>query len=442
MRSEKVYFKIKNLAFLGALNWCIICCASALSSCLSLDDVLTRSRSSCVVALVTKNCIADQDVDNYGYVQLRNLFQHKNLGIVVDFVHIDSKWPNGEPLRKGNVEVGNIVLFRKVKKDRTCLLPSTREQSIVPVILNGINDLATLVDFVNDGCETYFSTSGGPSVEGLHRNEILKTLFHVKNISNIQSRKVFPTQSPQFCEVKDQSCSDTNHMLHSNPSKIPECEKIDLPSKNSFFHNYVKTSKPVIFKNVLRNWPAFSKWTNSYLREKYGKNNIHIKLTPLGEYEGVEPRNMWENHEKFKIPQSVLNQLAFPDLVVVRPATKNLNFSSFMDIVEKVSNGSIKDMSAYLEYSSIPDHLPELEDDIQEDLFFQGLLKRDHLNIWLSDGRTLGKLHFDQYDNLLCQVNFPFKYLYSIYTIFLTQKHEMKKALISFFIIIFLFQES
>lgn len=159
MRSEKVYFKIKNLAFLGALNWCIICCASALSSCLSLDDVLTRSRSSCVVALVTKNCIADQDVDNYGYVQLRNLFQHKNLGIVVDFVHIDSKWPNGEPLRKGNVEVGNIVLFRKVKKDRTCLVPSTLKQSIAPVILNGINDLATLFDFVNDGCETYFSTS-------------------------------------------------------------------------------------------------------------------------------------------------------------------------------------------------------------------------------------------------------------------------------------------
>lgn len=86
MRSEKVYFKIKNLAFLGALNWCIICCASALSSCLSLDDVLTRSRSSCVVALVTKNCIADQDVDNYGYVQLRNLFQHKNLGIVFTLI--------------------------------------------------------------------------------------------------------------------------------------------------------------------------------------------------------------------------------------------------------------------------------------------------------------------------------------------------------------------
>lgn len=408
MRSEKFYFKIENLSFFGALIWCIVCCTSALSSCISLDDVLTRSRYSCIVALVTNSCFTDQIVDNAGYVQLRNLFQHKNLGIVVDIVHIDSKWPNGEPLRKGNVEVGNIVLFRKVTKDRTCLLPSTRKQSMAPAILKGINDLATLVDFVNDGCETYFSTSGGPSIEGLHRNEILRTLFHVKNISNIQSRKVFPPQLPQFCEVKDQSCSDMNHMFHPNPPKIPECEKIDLPSKNSFFHDYVKISKPVIFKNVLRNWPAFSKWTNSYLREKYGENNIHIKLTPLGEYEGVEPRNMWENHEKLKIPQSVLNQLAFPDLVVVRPATKNLNFSSFMDIVEKVSNGSIKDMSAYLEYSSIPDHLPELEDDILEEMLFQGLLKRNHLNIWLSDGRTLGKLHFDQYDNLLCQVNFLF----------------------------------
>lgn len=41
---------------------------------------------------------------------------------MVDFVYIDSKWLNGELFCKGNVEVGNIVLFRKVKKDRICLL--------------------------------------------------------------------------------------------------------------------------------------------------------------------------------------------------------------------------------------------------------------------------------------------------------------------------------
>ena len=60
--------------------------------------------------------------------------------------------------------------------------------------------------------------------------------------------------------------------------------------------------------------------------------------------------------------------------------------------------------SAYLEYSSIPNYLPELEQNVEEFPFVQGLLKRRHLNIWLSDGNTLGKLHFDPFDNFLCQV--------------------------------------
>lgn len=153
-------------------------------------------------------------------------------------------------------------------------------------------------------------------------------------------------------------------MLYLNLLKILECEKIDFFLKNLFFYNYVKIFKLVIFKNVLRNWLVFSKWINSYLREKYGKNNIYIKLIFLGEYEGVELRNMWENYEKFKILQFVFNQLVFLDLVVVRFVIKNFNFLSFMDIVEKVLNGFIKDMLVYLEYFLIFDYLFEFEDDI------------------------------------------------------------------------------
>lgn len=153
-------------------------------------------------------------------------------------------------------------------------------------------------------------------------------------------------------------------MLYLNLLKILECEKIDFFLKNLFFYNYVKIFKLVIFKNVLRNWFVFSKWINGYLREKYGKNNIYIKLIFLGEYEGVELRNMWENYEKFKILQFVFNQLVFLDLVVVRFVIKNFNFLSFMDIVEKVLNGFIKDMLVYLEYFLIFDYLFEFEDDI------------------------------------------------------------------------------
>ncbi|XP_068735056.1 tRNA wybutosine-synthesizing protein 5-like isoform X2 [Montipora capricornis] len=49
--------------------------------------------------------------------------------------------------------------------------------------------------------------------------------------------------------------------------------------------------------------------------------------------------------------------------------------------------------------------LPELEQDIKEMPFIFGELKRRHLNIWLSNGNTLGKLHFDPFDNFLCQIS-------------------------------------
>ena len=182
------------------------------------------------------------------------------------------------------------------------------------------------------------------------------------------------------------------------------CEKISMPSRYDFFHKYLKISKPVIITGALDTWQALSKWTNTFFRDSYGDRKVHIKLTPDGNFEGVEPASLFKNYKTFKIPASVYKQLPYPDLVVVRPATANMNLSEFIDIIEQVSNGSMKGFSGYLEYSSIADIIPELETDIETMPFFDNMLKLEHTNIWLSDGNTLGKLHFDPFDNFLCQV--------------------------------------
>ena len=154
-------------------------------------------------------------------------------------------------------------------------------------------------------------------------------------------------------------------------------------------------------KGALENWPALKKWTNAFLESKFGRNEIHIKMTSDGVFEGCDRAERFSNFKSFHVPDFVAKQLPFPDLVVVRPATMNLNFSAFMDMIRLPSKAN---MSAYLEYSSIPDHMPELEEDIAEFDFVKGILTRRHLNIWLSNGNTLGKLHFDPYENFLCQV--------------------------------------
>ncbi|BFZ04950.1 hypothetical protein BsWGS_07989 [Bradybaena similaris] len=197
----------------------------------------------------------------------------------------------------------------------------------------------------------------------------------------------------------------THNKYLDRSNSITECERIKVPEASHFFHEFLSRSKPVIITEAIKHWPAFHKWTNTFLKQNYGDRKVHIKITPDGQYEGIEPISLWENHRNFSIPKSVYNKLPYPDLVVVRPASMEILFSEFLDLVENISLGLVKNMSAYLEYSSIANYFPELIEDIEEMQFFRNVLELSHLNIWLSDGNTLGKLHFDPFDNFLCQIS-------------------------------------
>lgn len=324
------------------------------------------------------------------------------LGVLVGFVDIKDSWPDKTELsvRNGTVQIGDVLLFEKVQKDYIDL-DATIPESLYPGVLGHTQTVEDLTEQVNRGCNTYFTATGSLSRQGLHREEILRSKFHVKNISNVQSKDVFL----QKCFQDDQFCyADDKSKTRDKIPKLPECEKIDFPSKTDFFNNYLTKSKPVIFKNVLQNWPAFTKWSNEYLREKYGKKIIRFQLTPHGEFERIEHRNEWGNQNQIKLPKYLTDKMPFPDLVMARPAAKVGNVSFFLDILEGVSNGSISNLSVYFEYASIPNFLPELEEDIREDTLLGDISKREQLNIWLGDGRTVGKMHFDGSDNFLCQV--------------------------------------
>ena len=59
--------------------------------------------------------------------------------------------------------------------------------------------------------------------------------------------------------------------------------------------------------------------------------------------------------------------------------------------------------SFYLEYAQIQSTLPEMMSDIAPlpwaDFFYTELS-----NVWLGNGKSLAKLHFDPFDNLLSQI--------------------------------------
>ena len=269
---------------------------------------------------------------------------------------------------KGSREVSqrtNLAFFPKKVKDRSCLLvpPSAAQAEAYPGPLTA----AALVQFLNERCDGFRTVSGGISPAGILHSHIMSNLYHA-------------------------------------PSRKSSCTRLKtLPTREEFFTNYLSRSQPVVFEGAAKNWPAMKKWTMSYLEQKYGEKEVHIKMTRDGCYEGVEAASLWPGYSEQWIPHEVRQQLKFPDMVVVRPATAEMRFSEFLRLVSAGAN--LTGLSAYLEYSSIPYYMPELEEDILEMPFVRGLLEKRHLNMWLSDGNTLGKLHFDPYDNMLCQAS-------------------------------------
>ena len=257
-----------------------------------------------------------------------------------------------------------IIFYPKIKKDRTCLLMSPEPANIAKRY-QGIVSTGVLVDYLNEYCSTYRTSSGSLTSAGLLHQQIMNNQFRLQKPSS-------------------------------------HCSRVTQLTKEEFYWEYLSRSQPVIIESGAKEWPAISKWTMQYLREKYELKDVHVKLTEHGEFEGVESAFLWPGYTPDWIPLEVREKLPFPDLVVVRPATAEMKFSEFIDLVSVGSNKT--GISAYLEYSSIPYYMPEIEDDIIEPLFVKNLLERRHLNMWLSDGNTLGKLHFDPYDNFLCQV--------------------------------------
>ncbi|KRZ14177.1 JmjC domain-containing protein 7 [Trichinella pseudospiralis] len=310
---------------------------------------------------------------------------------------------------------GPAIVIPKMVKDRTCLMHSInkvekRSAKIVP------NAGENVVDFINNMCGTFLTKNGDLSATG-KRIEALK-----KNLHNVESKKVTLHElnrqcaSPDLkyffyngiCRTVQENCYKDNlssecATKENNFFSLEQCEEMDkLPNKQQFISEYLFRSKPVIFRKAVHHWPAFRKWTWDFLMQSYGDVTVHVKLSPTVEFEGVESQTLW-NSANFTIPTAIKQALDNPDLVTVRPAGVEMKFKDFLNLINETTNAANKAF-AYLEYTSMRSYFAGLENDVNEMPFVKNTLNLNHLNIWMSDGSTLGKLHFDEYDNFLCQI--------------------------------------
>jgi jumonji domain-containing protein 7 len=252
-------------------------------------------------------------------------------------------WPNGQDLRIHDMECKttkfppefkcingfpDIVFFPKKDIDRSCLLrPAHLTFQPAATVVSGDNTLDELVLFINAKCHTFRRQDGGLLPAGYHRKDILNHVYNFSQVSDINMNKLhssnvkflkFFSKQGHNSHYKDDEgvCNENYCEGTAKPSQytsgnshveVPKCDSIEYNTLNmdTFFHEYVKKSRPIVIKNGVRNWPAFNKWSQDYLREQYGNRTVHVKITPGGDFEGVESVEQWENYQDFNIPDEV-----------------------------------------------------------------------------------------------------------------------------------------
>jgi len=173
----------------------------------------------------------------------------------------------------------------------------------------------------------------------------------------------------------------------------------------------LERNQPLIITDAFDHWEALKSWNKEYFLDRFGDQELHVKLGKNGIFEGPAPREKWSDHRENALPDFVEKQLDFPELVMERPGPINLSvkeiFQMFQNKTRDPQDPNESWISAYVEYTPMKKAFEELKKEISEpgfekDFFTQLELK--HSNIWIGDGQTLGKLHFDQYENALAMV--------------------------------------
>ena len=150
-----------------------------------------------------------------------------------------------------------------------------------------------------------------------------------------------------------------------------EIERISTIDKETFYRDYMRPKKPVVFTDVMNEWPATQKWSLAYLKT----------LTPNESSWYVEEGNILQDPTQFK----------------------KVQFGKYVETLlsENGSNNSKK--PAYLADFNIFQNFPSLKDDVDFSLLSSNTIKT-RINGWIGPANTVASYHVDWADNLFAQI--------------------------------------
>ncbi|XP_019619076.1 PREDICTED: lysine-specific demethylase 8-like [Branchiostoma belcheri] len=152
--------------------------------------------------------------------------------------------------------------------------------------------------------------------------------------------------------------------LGAHQPPVGQVESLDyVPTPEDFYHNYIQPGKPVIFRGAAKHHPAFQKWSDLYIMEKYGDVEVEVDFRKK------------ENRDR---PGETMMMEKF---------LLNYNASDFYMV------------------TTVPEPMME-EVYLPSCLSCGGFTSRlqDYV-MWFSSGGTKSHLHMDNIDNVMCMVS-------------------------------------
>lgn len=156
---------------------------------------------------------------------------------------------------------------------------------------------------------------------------------------------------------------------------MPEIQRRNFPETAAEFQALISDRKPILFPGAARSWPAVTKWSESYLKERLGSKQLTVTESRAGLFEGDPEKGHYHSGQMHE-----------------------MTFDAFLDGILETPPRNY-----YLHRQDLRSTLPELRADIVEyDLMGQTAYLLP--GVWMGPRGSVTQLHHDFADNLFTQV--------------------------------------
>ena len=206
---------------------------------------------------------------------------------------------------------------------------------------------------------------------------------------------VFKTIQESLCKplrfTTTGSSSSKKQKLRRNWKKreaeMEAVPRVTINDANDLYE-LIRNNKPVIITNFQDDWASPDAFTKKKLEDKFGEYLVRVSVSESGRFDGPENGTLWG---------------LGPDTdVLVRPPATSMLFGDVMKLMSRSNNKE----TFYLEYLALNQYLGQ---DFLNMIPIPGHVNSTNLkhlvtNLWIGSTPTVSPLHYDDYENLLCQI--------------------------------------